>query len=110
MTEDEALLAMTALRQAWAYTPMSDVQARQFKRLFVAYRTDTVRDVLDDLIRIGATRPGPAEMGDLLRGKLGHKAAGRTGARRGEVYLDHEIPGVPRGWAAQMKGASSDPR
>ena len=91
MTDDECALAMTAFRQAWQYTPMSDIQARQFQRLFSGHQTATVRSVIDDLIRVGATRPGPAEMGDLLRSKAGLTPAGGR-ARRDGPFLDDTCP------------------
>lgn len=96
MTDDEAKLALGALRQAWSYTPMTDIQARQFERLFRGHQVSIVRDVLDDLIRIGVPRPGPAEMGELLRQKCGRGPAGQRARRHGEqVNFDVPISPVP---------------
>jgi hypothetical protein len=93
MNSDECALAMTALRAAWQYTPMSDVQARQFQRLFDGYPTEVVRDVLDDLIRLGVTRPGPAEMGELLRTKMGRPTHGGR-VRHDGPYHDPTDPNI----------------
>lgn len=103
MTPDECALAMTALRQAWSYTPMHDVQRRQFERLFRGYPTETVRAVLDDLIAKGFTRPGPAEMGEMLRTKLGASPAGGRARRYGSTldddgWRDGMVPANEPGW------------
>lgn len=96
MTTDECELAMAAMRSAWQYVPMADVQVRQFKRLFLGSQVEVVRDVIDDLIRIGAPRPGPAEMGELLRTKAGRPSTGGRAKRHGplldEVLKDDETP------------------
>jgi hypothetical protein len=108
VTEDEVGLAVTAYRQAWQYTPMPDVQRRQFERLFAGYQTAAVRDVLDDLIRLGVTRPGPAEMGELLRSKAGLRPAGGRARRYGHTVDDDGwregmVPANEPGW---LEGAS----
>ena len=92
---------MTALRQAWSYTPMPDIQRRQFARLFAGYSTTVVRDVIDDLIRLGVSRPGPAEMGEMLRTKLGIGPAGHRAHRHGpfldtSVDVAREVPSFVR--------------
>jgi hypothetical protein len=79
VTDDECTLAVEAWRSAWQYTPMADVQVRQFRRLFIGYPVETVRTVLDDLIHRGVSRPGPAEMGEMLRTKLLAKSTEGTG-------------------------------
>jgi hypothetical protein len=74
---------MEALRSAWQYTPMSDIQGRQFLRLFAGYPTEVVRAVFDDLIAVGTSRPGPAEMGELFRGKMGKRPPGGRAQKPG---------------------------
>lgn len=91
MTPAEVTLAMTALRQAWQYTPMHDIQARQFERLFAKCPPLLVRQVIDDLIQLGSNRPGPAEMGALLRSKAGHSPAGERMRRYGQP-IDVVVP------------------
>jgi hypothetical protein len=111
MNADECALAMEALLQAWQYTPMPNVQRRQFERLFAGYPTSVVRDVLDDLIRLGLTRPGPAEMGELLRTKAGRGPAGARARRYGPTladagWEDGMVPANEAGWleaAAEAK-------
>lgn len=73
---------------------MTDVQSRQFERLFRGHQVAIVRDVLDDLIRIGVPRPGPAEMGELLRQKIGRGPAGMRARRHGE-QVDFGVPIAP---------------
>lgn len=90
MIPDEVTLAMEAFRQAWPYVPMSKVQDGQYRRLFAGYPTEPVRSVLDDLIRIGVhNRPGPAEMGEMLRSKIGATPPGGRTQRPG---LDQAAP------------------
>jgi hypothetical protein len=103
MRDEECALAMEAFQLAWQYTPMPDVQRRQFQRLFAGYPTTAVRDVLDDLIRIGASRPGPAEMGEMLRTKLGHGPAGARVRRYGpslddDGWREGMVPANEPGW------------
>lgn len=90
MNPEECVLAMEAFRAAYPYVPTVKVQDRQFQRLFSAYPVEVVSGVITDLIRIGASRPGPAEMGELLRTKMGKTAAGAR-VRHPGPYLD-EMP------------------
>lgn len=91
MNPDECVLAMDAFRSAYPYVPTTKVQDRQFQRLFSAYPVEVVSGVITDLIRIGASRPGPAEMGELLRTKMGKTAAGAR-VRHPGPYLDEMQP------------------
>jgi hypothetical protein len=113
MTPEELILAMDALTQAYPYVPMSGVARRQFERLFAAYKVETLRAVLDDLILNGGPRPGPAELGGLLRSKAGRPDPNRGYVQRpGPMLFDvWDGPAVPAnepGWleaAARAKAA-----
>ena len=94
VNSDECGKALKAVHAAFPYQPMSDVQRRQFERLFAGYQPEPLRAVLDDLIRLGIkSRPGPAEMGELLRSKVGRDPAGQRVHRDGP-YLDASDPSI----------------
>lgn len=109
MNLDEVTLAMEAFRQVWPYVPMSKVQDGQYQRLFAGYPTSVMRGVLDDMIRVGVrNRPGPAEMGELLRTKIGATPAGQRAHRDGP-YLD-ETPPASLTAAAEISSHIADIR
>jgi hypothetical protein len=95
MNPDEVTLAMEAFRSAYPYVPLADVQARQFKRLFSAYQVEPVRSVIDDLIRLGFKRPGPAELGEMIRTKSGASPAGQRVHRDGPYLEDIRLEDCP---------------
>jgi hypothetical protein len=99
VTEEDARAALLDFRHAYSGRVLPDIQAGQFLRLFRGYQPETVGAVIDDLVRLGLTRPAPAEMGELLRTKGGRGPAGGRARRYGPTQADD-------GWEAGMVPAN----
>lgn len=98
MNGAECALALEALAQACEEQPLSAVVAGQYKRLFAGYSTDVAGSVIDDLVRLGIRkRPAPAELGEMLRTKMGVGPAGSRVRRDGPYLTDLVDPEKPNG-------------
>ena len=86
MTHDESRLAVTYVKTAWRREPMTDMESRQLRRLFLDHPPELVRSTIDALIDLGDSRPSAAELEGMLRVKSGKAAPGGRTQRPGPFH------------------------